>query len=167
MPNSLDRDQFRQDVRDVNYAARRAVPSALIWIGVFVAVIAVISVGTWYFRVATAGVKGAGDTVRQNQDVNNRVAQQRVFVNLYEGVQAKDDKIQLLADKVARDAGGTAQQDLDGTQQICIDQVADYNAKVQETLAADWLPETLPSRIGDDPSTDCRPDQTPAVAPSK
>jgi hypothetical protein len=164
MTSRLDRDQYSQDVRDANYAARRATPSVLVWLCAALAVIAVIGGAVWFFKVSTAGVKGAGDTVRQNEDVNNRVAQQRAFVNLYEGVQADDQKIQVLADAAAKSpADVKAQTDLQGTQLICLDRVADYNAKVQETLAAAWLPADLPVRLGADPTTDCKPDVAPSA----
>ncbi|MEU4558584.1 hypothetical protein AB0F72_09340 [Actinoplanes sp. NPDC023936] len=167
MTNRLDREQLRQDVRDANYAGRRTAPSAIAWIAALVGVVAVIALVAYGVKVAFAPAKGAGDTVRQNEDVNNRVAQQRAFVNLHEGVQADDLKIQVLADAAAANpADPKAKTDLQGTQLICLGRVADYNAKVQETLAAKWLPADLPARLGADPSTDCKPNTVPSPAAS-
>lgn len=164
MPNNLDREQFRQDVRDVNWAGRRAGLSGIAWLGIFLLVVAVIGGSVWGFKVATAPAKGAGDVVLKDQDANNRVAQQRAFVNMFEGVKAADRKLQVLANSAAANpADPKARADLDGTQLICLDQVADYNAKVQETLAARWLPADLPQSLGADLATDCQPDVTPSA----
>ncbi len=168
MSNRLNRSQFRDDVADANYAARRSAPSVFLWIGVVIAVFAVIGAVIWGIKVATAPARGAGDTVLKDQDANNRIAQQRAFVTMYEGVKASDRKLQVLADAVAASpVDPKAKADFQGTQLICLDQVADYNAKVQETLAARWLPAELPAVIGNDLATDCQPDVTPSVAPSR
>lgn len=166
MSNDLDRDRFDRSVRDANYAARRTTPSVLVWIGVIVAVVAVIGGIVYGIRVAFAPAKGAGDTVIKDQDANNRIAQQRAFVNMYEGVKASDRKLKVLADAAARNpADPKAQADFAGTQLVCLDQVADYNAKVQETLAANWLPAELPTVLGGAPDSDCAPDSPLAPAP--
>jgi hypothetical protein len=168
VPNNLNREQFRQDVRDANYAGRRTVPSLLVWIVVIVLAGLAISAAVWGIRVATAPAKGAGDTILKDQDANNRIAQQKAFVNMYEGVKANDKKLQTLANTAAKNPADTkAQADFDGTQMICLDQVADYNAKVQETLATRWLPADLPASIGDDPLTDCAPNNPPSAVPAR
>jgi hypothetical protein len=168
LSNRLDRNQFRHDVADANYAARRTAPSVVVWIAAVIAVILVLGGVVYGVKVAFAPAKGAGDTIRKNEDANNRIAQQRAFVTMLEGVKASDRKLQVLADTAVAAPGDVkAQADYQGTQLICLDQVAAYNAKAQETLAADWLPADLPAQIGVDPSTDCQPDRAPSVAPAR
>lgn len=168
MPTGMDRQQFDQDVRDANYAARRTAPSLFTWIGVAILVVAVIGAVIWGVKVVTAPARGAGDTILKDQDANNRIAQQRAFVTMYEGVKADDRKLQTLADTATRTPGDPkAQADYQGTQLICQQHIAEYNAKVQETLAARWLPQNLPTELGLEPATDCQPNIVPSAATSR
>lgn len=157
MSNNLDRDQLRQDVRDANYAARRTVPSALIWIGVIIAVFVVIGVATWYFKVATSGVKGAGDATRQNNSAANRLQAQAKYAQLHEGVLAADRNIDILAAAAKDDPSQVNKTNLLGAQNVCTSNVGEYNAMALNALTQQWIPAELPARVGDDPATDCKP----------
>ncbi len=165
MTRNLDRDQFNQDVRDANYAARRTVPSALIWLLVIIAVFAAIGVGAWVFKVATSDVKGAGDATRQNNSAANRLQAQAKYAQLHEGIRAADKNITTLAQVVATDPTVVNKTNLTGAQNVCQQNVAEYNAMAVNVLTRDWIPVELPARVGDDQATDCLPD--PAVVPSK
>jgi hypothetical protein len=163
--SGLDRGRYRQDVQDVNYAARKTVPSALIWLGVFIAVIAAIGIGTWYFKVATSGVKGAGDATRQVNSGANRLQAQAKYAQLHEGILAADKNITTLAQAAAASPTQVNQTNLTGAQNICQQHVAEYNAMAVNALTAQWRPIELPSRLGDDKASDCQPDPIPT--PSK
>ncbi len=160
----LNREEFRSDLRDANYVGRKTAPSALLWVGVFLAVIAVIGAATWYFKVATSGIKGAGDATRQVNSAANRLQAQAKYSQLYEGVRAADRNITTLAVAAATDPTVFNKTNLTGAQNVCQQSVADYNAMATNTLTAPWRPVDLPARVGDDASTDCLPDPIPTVS---
>lgn len=143
--------------------------SAAKLIAICVAVVVVIigvPLAIWSFRVATSDIKGQGDSTIQVNDANNRLAQERVFNELYTGIQAKDANIQGLADRAAKDpTSDKAQEDFAGTQMICRSDVAKYNSMVSAPQSAKWLPAGLPSVLGQDPATDCEPNVKPSAVP--
>lgn len=155
----LDRDQFRQDVRDANYIGRRAGGSVAIWVAGIIAIVAVIGVLGWLFKVGTSDVKGKGDATRQVNSAENRLGAETRFRQLYEGIQADDDKITLLKSTAKSEMDDT---NLQGLQLGCLDHVKDYNAMVNAPTTAKFRPADLPTRIGQDTETDCKPDTTSA-----
>lgn len=125
------------------------------------------------FRVATAGLVGAGQQHIQNQGVANRVVQQASFETSYAdwvgyteklkdantsiaewdkanvGWQARDNAIGSLAQ--ARQYLVTVR---DGLRQQCQNTVANYNADTHKSLAQDWKRGDLPYEL--DPTASCR-----------
>lgn len=121
-------------------------------------IIAAISIGVWFFRVNTAGIKGDGDTVIMNQNAKNRVAAQSMLRDKYYGVIALDRNIDQLAATVrAHPNDRIAQQNLDGQIMACRTAVEDYNAESGKVLVEDWHDSETPNRINDEDSrTDCK-----------
>lgn len=121
-------------------------------------VIGGISVGIWGFRVATAPIKGDGDTVIMNQNAKNRVAAQAMLRDKYYGIIALDRNIdQFAATARAHPNDRIAQQNLDGQIMACRTAVEDYNAESGKVLVQDWHDDETPNRINDEDSrTDCK-----------
>lgn len=153
----LDRDQYRRDVRDVNYAARRTAPSVIAWTVAAIVVIAVIGVAVWYFGVATSGVKGAGDATKQTNSAANRLQVQAKYSSLYQGILAADLNIGVLDEAAKTDPSVFNKTNLVGAQNVCNQSVADYNAMAINALTAPWRPVELPISVGADQATDCKP----------
>lgn len=131
----------------------------MIGVGLLVFVIAVgISVGIWGFRVATAPIKGTGDTVIMNQNAKNRVAAQAMLRDKYYSIIAMDRNIdQFAATARAHPNDRIAQQNLDGQIIACQAAVQDYNAESGKVLVQDWHDSETPNRINDEDSrTDCK-----------
>lgn len=156
--DGFNRRQARQDINDMNYVGRRAGLSLGAWIIVGVVFFGLIGIGIWGFNVATSDVKGAGDATRQINSAENRLGAETRFRQLYEGVQADDKKINILATTTNSEMDDT---NLAGLMLACTGHVADYNAMVDAPTTAKWRPVDLPARLGDDISTDCKPDVTP------
>lgn len=129
------------------------------------AVIGLISVGIWYFKVATSGVKGAGDATRITNDGRNRVNAQEWFVGQYEQIRSTDRRIDEAAAELARKPGDEiAQTNYRGLVNRCMEMVGNYNAEAQKVSRAQWRDASLPTRIDDsETATDCRPAQAPAA----
>lgn len=156
MPN-LDRERFRQDVRDVNYAGRRAGPSVLLWIVAAVAVIAVIGAAIWGIKVATSGVKGEGDQTRITNDGRNRVNAQEWFVGQYEQIRSTDRRIDAAAAALAKTPDEFGRTNYTGLVNRCMEMVGNYNAEAMKVSRGQWRDQALPFQIGaDDPATDCK-----------
>ena len=164
MTNNLDRDRLRQDVRDANWAARRTLPSVLIWMSAAIVVFVVIGVAVWYFKVATSGVKGAGDATRRTNSAANRLQAQAKYAGLHEGIRAADRNITILAATAAADPTVVNKTNLVGAQNVCQQSAAEYNAMATNALTAPWRPVELPARVGDDTATDCLPDPAPTAS---
>lgn len=158
MTDRLDRDQFRQDLRDANYVARRGGLSAFAWIVIATLAFAAIGVAVWYFGVATSGVKGAGDATKITNDGRNRVNAQEWFANQYELIKSTDRRIDQAAAALAKKPGGEFEQtNYTGLVNRCIEMVGNYNAEATKVSRAQWRDPNLPAQIDDsDPATDCK-----------
>ncbi len=158
MANRLNREQYRQDVKDVNYAARTTVPSLVIWLGVFIAVIAVIVGAVWAFKVLTSPAKGAGDQVRITNDGRNRVNAQEWFVGQYEQIRSTDRRIDQAAAALAKKPDGDFEKtNYTGLINRCMEMVGAYNAEATKVSRGQWRDPALPVRIDDsDSTTDCK-----------
>jgi hypothetical protein len=154
----LNRDQYRQDVRDANYVARRTAPSALIWALAFIAVLALIGGGIWAVKVLTSDVKGAGDQTRITNDGRNRVNAQEWFASQYEQIRSTDRRIdQAAADKAKNPGGEFEKTNYTGLVNRCIEMVGNYNAEANKVSRGKWRSPDLPFQIDDtDPTTDCK-----------
>lgn len=148
--SGLDRNQFRQDLRDVNYA--------LAWVLIVIVVAVAISVGIWALKVATSGVKGAGDTQRKVNSANNRIAAQEHFEALLGQVKAYDQQLdQAAADKKANPGDRYFAVNYSGLVKQCIDARNQYNADANKITQAKWLSSDLPYQINPTaPETDCK-----------
>lgn len=156
-------ERTRETRREVADASAVGMSAAWRIVLSFLAVLAVaglVSIGIWYFKVATSDVKGAGDAARQNNSAANRLHAQQKYAELHEGIQATDRNIDTLAEAVKNDPTQVNKTNLIGAQNVCQSSVAEYNAMATNVLTRGWIPAGLPVRVGDDPGTDCKP--TPA-----
>lgn len=154
----MDRDQYRQDLRDANWAARRGALSILGWIVVVIVVVAVIGGVIWAVRVAMSGVKGAGDVTRKTNSGENRIAAQEHFEALYGQIKAYDQQLdQAAADKKANPGDRFFATNYSGLVKQCIDARTQYNADANKVTQAKWLSSDLPYQIdASNPATDCK-----------
>jgi hypothetical protein len=130
---------------------------AMIWVGCVLAFIALISVGTWSFKVMTSDIKGQGDATVQKNAGSNRIAAQERFESLYADLIAADQKIDVFAQAAASTADKTAQTNLTGTMAYCIQVRNDYNAEARKYSAEQFRSADLPYQIDiTDPATDCK-----------
>lgn len=131
---------------------------AFIWVVAVLIAVGVISIGVWGFRVVTSDTAGKGNAVIQKNDANNRIAAQERFENMYQDVKAADAKITVAAEALALDpTDKTAQQNLTGVKNYCIQAAADYNAEARKYSAEDFRSADLPFQIDTfDTSTDCK-----------
>lgn len=115
---------------------------------VVIFLVGVLSATLWAFGVIGSGIKGDGDVHKMNQDAKNRVHWNAVFNAEYEQIKADQGKIALLKSAAEGDTGTQLDKiNYQGAQQVCQDDVAEYNANTGKMLAADWLPAGLPSEI--------------------
>lgn len=158
MTHHLDREQFRQNVRDANYAARRGGLSVLAWIGVGIVVFAVLGGVIWAVKVAASGVKGAGDVRRQTNSGTNRIAAQEHFQALYGQIKAYDQQLdQAAADKAANPGDRFFTTNYSGLVKQCIDARNQYDADANKVTQAQWRDPDLPYQIDPTlPETDCK-----------
>jgi hypothetical protein len=152
-----NRNPYTSDIREINAGARSAGWRAAVWVLAIVLFVGAISVGIWWFQVSTSDVKGAGDATRQQNSAANRLQAQAKYAQLYQGILAADRNIDTLAAAAATDPTQVNKTNLVGAQNVCQQAVADYNAMAVNALTAQWRPVELPARVGDDPSTDCKP----------
>lgn len=163
--NRMNRDGFRQDLRDVNYASRKIGLSLTTWILIALAVFGAIGIGIWYFGVATSSVKGAGDATKTINSSANRLQAQAKYSQLYNGILAADVNIDTFADTYRTSKSERNLTNFTGAQAICRASVGEYNAMATNPVTKPWIPIELPVVVGGDPATDCKP-STPIVAPS-
>jgi hypothetical protein len=128
------------------------------WVIVILVFVAVIGGGTWIFKVATADVKGRGDTVIKVNEVDNRLFAQGNFLDLYNEIKASDRKLdQAAADKAAHPGDAFFATVYTGLKAHCEDTVAQYNAAAQKISQAKFRDEQLPPQIDrSNPDTDCQ-----------
>lgn len=121
------------------------------------AVIALISVGVWGFKVATSDVKGQGDATVQKNSANNRIAAQERFEDLYAEIQQTDAKIGAAKQAYKANPTQVNQTNLTGLVNYCLDVVGDYNAEARKYTSADFRAVDLPAQISEfDSKTDCK-----------
>jgi len=119
-----------------------------------VAFVLALSGGIWWLKVATSGVKGRGDVIRQNNDANNRIFSQQHFEDLYAAVVSEDQQLDIFAGKTDDYSTST----FAGIQAECIRDRAQYNADANKVLLKDWQTPDLPHQIDPtSPATDCKP----------
>lgn len=108
----------------------------------------------WWISVATSGIKGAGDVIKQNNDANNRIAAQSEFNKLWSDIQGYNANIAAAAAALATNPNDTYQQSvLTAEQQICRSAVQQYNADTLNVTMKDWRPAEDPASI--DPTAEC------------
>lgn len=161
----IDRNEFKQDLKDVNHVARKGGLSVGAWILVGILFFGGIGVATWYFSVATSGVKGAGDATKQVNSAANRLQAQDKYNKLYTGIQAADRNINTLAETYKLSPNQYNLTNLTGAQNVCSSSIGEYNQMATNTLTKQWIPVELPTMVGNDPATDCKPDNAPSPAP--
>lgn len=125
-----------------------------------VAIIAVVllAIGGFYLKVALSGPIGQGQGEINKNQASNWTAAQAKFEDLYAGIQAKDQTLDLLHEQaVANPNDKTAQQTYTGVASACKASVAEYNADSRKFMAADFKAIDLPVQIDTaDPRFDCK-----------
>lgn len=144
--------------RDIRRDANRVGLFGLGWgVTVFI-VIALIGALAWGVSVATSGIRGQGDAVRQKKSSSNWVSAQREFNRTYQEIMADDRKIRDA--KIALDSDPTStvlKTNYEGLMQHCNTLVAAYNTDARSYLKEDFRDADLPSEINlSDPNTDCK-----------
>lgn len=137
----------RREARDAAEGAGLAFIAAV----VAIILIGALTVGLWAFGVFTSGVKGNGDLQKQRNSAANRAHWSATFNSLDQQIAA--DQQMIANDKSVVAGPGATRQDqinLQGVTQNCLNDVAQYNGNVGNTLAV--LPAGLPTNI---PTTVC------------
>lgn len=131
---------------------------AALWVIGIVLFVGALSVGIWYFKVATSDIKGQGDATVKVNSADNRLFAQGNFHDLYNEIKASDKKLdQAAADVAANPGDKTYATNYTGLKAHCLDVVAQYNAAARKISQAKFRDEDLPAQIDDtNPETDCR-----------
>lgn len=121
-------------------------------------VIALIGVSVWGFKVTTSDTKGAGDATRSKNSGTNRIAAQERFEDLYAGIKAADQRLDVLATaKKAAPSDVVAATNYTGAVNYCIDLRAQYDAEARKYTAEQFRAADLPPEIDQlDPAFDCK-----------
>lgn len=129
-----------------------------IWIALAVVFILALSAGIWALKVATSDVKGQGDAARTKNSGTNRIAAQERFEELYAGIKAADERIDVMAAaKKAAPMDVVAATNYTGAVNYCIQIRADYNAEARKYTAEQFRSIDLPAQIdATDPAFDCK-----------
>jgi hypothetical protein len=120
-----------------------AVALVALWIGIAGAVLG--------FNVATAGIVGKSQETIQIQSAANRIAQQERFATLYNDIQAQSNQIPntrtALAAATTNDDRSRLATVLLGQQNLCDQNVANYNALTEKVTAEDFKDQSFPASI--------------------
>lgn len=132
-------------------------------------VVVLISAGAWGIKVAISGIKGAGDTERRVNEVDNRIGSQEHFEQLYADIQTYDAQLDTAKanwDAAAHEPSdpGQAVQEADrlrsvytGIQNLCINARNTYDADARKVSKARFRAADLPDQIDPTvPETDCK-----------
>jgi nitrate reductase NapE component len=154
----VNRDQRRQEWREIDSASRSAGWRIALWTVLAVLFVGAIGGGIWYFKVATSDVKGTGDATRQINSGQNRIASQEAFEALYAQIQAYDRNLdQAAKDKAEHPGDSFYTTNYSGLVKQCNDAVGQYNADARKVSRAKWLTDDLPFEIDlNNPATDCK-----------
>lgn len=123
----------------------------------------VLPLSLWAFGVFSSSVKGTGDVRRDRGTAANREHWSALFTGAYSQLQADQQNITLAAQ--ATKAPGADKQDavnLEGVQQNCATDVAQYNSYLDNALAV--VPDGYPQQHLD-PASVCSTDSTRLVTP--
>jgi len=137
-----------QEWRDIKKDVNRGGLFGLGWVATIIVITMLIGMLGWGFTVLTSGIKGQGDATIQKNSGTNRIVQDARFQQLnesYKGSLAKIKIAQAAAKASPKDK--TAQTNLVGTQQYCVDLVNQYNALAQSFIAEDFRGTNLPSTL--------------------
>lgn len=131
---------------------------AAIWITLAVVFVLALSAGIWALKVASSDAKGQGDAARTKNSGANRIAAQARFEDLYAGIKAADERIDVMAvAKKADPKDVVAATNYTGAINYCIQQRADYNAEARKYTAEQFRAIDLPAQIdSNDPAFDCK-----------
>ena len=162
MPAYREHDTDRKppwyDSDNPSTVVRGATWRGWLWVVSALIAVAIIAGAWWGISVLVSGPKGAGDTVRQNNSVTNRVFAQQHFEDLYAEVTGDDQKLdQAAADKAAHPDDPFYATNYTGLVNQCIAARAQYNADANKVLQKDWVSGDLPHQLdSSDPRFDCK-----------
>lgn len=132
-----------------------------VWAVVIVIIILglLTSLGLWVGGVIFSPIQGRGEAYKQQQSANNRIFAQQHFETLYGDIKAADAKLTTAQNSVKANPGNSYYQtNFDGLQNLCIDDVTQYNQDAHKYLLKEFLTADLPYQINPaDPTTDCQP----------
>lgn len=150
-----DSGDFNRVARGLNWTAAR-------WVVFWVVLVAVLTGGAFWLKVALAPVKGAADVHVEVNSAKNRIAGQELSQQMYNNILKYDRNLdQALRDKVEHPGDTFYATNYSGMVKTCIDATADYNAAAAKIRSAPWWSAELPVSIdGTNPATDCQPNIT-------
>lgn len=127
------------------------------WVLVLFLLGALLSVSIWVFRVQFADKKGEGDAKVRVESGDNRLGQDKYFIDTYEAIKADDKKITAAYADVQEGSDPTARIRYNGVVSICTDAVAAYNSAAKAQVSMKWRPLDMPAQIdSNNPLTDCK-----------
>lgn len=152
------RSDAGRDIADYNAVARMFSWRIALWIMGAVAFLGALGAAIWATRVATSDVKGAGDTAREVNSANNRIAAQEHFHALFNQIKAYDQQLnQAAADKASNPGDDFWATNYSGLVKTCIDARSAYNADASKVTRGKWRDPELPYEIdAADPVFDCK-----------
>jgi hypothetical protein len=129
-------------------------------IGITLGVVALIA-GIWWVsfgaKIVSSEPIGQGEAIIQKNSAENWVKAQAKFEDLYAGIEAQDQMIEVLAESAERDSSIYNLRNLDGARLTCLDMVGQYNADARKFLSSDFKSIDLPDQIDESQSsTDCK-----------
>jgi nitrate/nitrite-specific signal transduction histidine kinase len=159
LSNNLDDYERRSDRewKNLNYDTRHGFWYSVRWVSAAIVFILVVIAVLWFAGVFTSDVRGAGDAHKTNQSGSNRIAKQEMFEQLYQDIQAADQRVTLYAQAKADDPSYTNKVNFTGAVTQCQQLVANYNAEARKYSSQDWRDNKLPSSIDQsDEKFDCK-----------
>jgi len=150
----------RQDRRDFDQVSRFAASRIILWSVVAVLVFGAIGGGIYWFKVATAPVKGWGDQQIIVNDGRNRVNAQEWFAGKYGYVKGQDAKLPGMRENLEATKGtpdeGLWRASLSGATNLCLQAIEEYNAESLKISRGQWKSPNLPFSLPDGDTTDCK-----------
>jgi hypothetical protein len=153
--------KWDKDREDRQYAERTGdwgIGYILTRVLIMAAVIGVVVLCVWGFRVLFAPAQGAGEAYRSQQAAPNRIEAQEQFEHRYQEILAADRNIGTARTALSVEPGNPNRQtEYIGLVQYCNRIVGEYNADARSFTKEQFRAADLPDQIDPkDPKTDCK-----------